>query len=218
MNLTVACVLNPQTINHGVNYSVEWVDKLYRGISRNLNIPFDFVCLTNESIPYNNVPLIMNSDGYWNKMELFRSGLFNGPTLYLDLDTVICKNITSAITNLPQDKFLMVKEPYRNIHNSSIMFWNGDYSFLFDRYCQDQMEIINEYQFNLNRSGCLGDQAYIGENIDHSLIDQYVAQNFIGWKHHKIDVTINDPAILVFTGKQKPNNNLESDLVKKYWI
>lgn len=218
MNLTVACVLNPQDLNHGVKYSVEWVDKLYRAIKRNLDIQFEFVCLTNERTTYTTIPLSLNSDGYWNKIELFQKSLFNTPVLYLDLDVVICKNITEEIVKLPKDKFLLIKEPYRNIHNSSVMFWDGDYSYLFDQYQQFQQDIVNEYQYNLSRSGCLGDQAYICENVDHDLLDDYVQPGFIGWKHHKIDTDIVDPAILIFTGKQKPNNNTTLDLVKYHWI
>jgi len=215
--LNVACVLNSQDSNHGVKYSADWVDRLYAGVKRNLDIEFEFVCLTNESVNCNTIPFALESDGYWNKIELFRRGLFSGPTLYLDLDVVVCKNITNDILRLPQDQLLMTQEPYRNIHNSSIMFWNRDYSFLFDAYAENQCSIVNEYQFNLGRTGCLGDQAYIGENIDHGLIEDYVGDGFVGWRHHKIATEIKDPGLLVFTGKEKPSNNANLDLVKMHW-
>ena len=137
--LTIACVYAK-----GPKYTEEWVDRLYRGLYRNLDIPFEFVCLSDAVTKHKTIPLISKSDNYWNKIELFRPNLFQGPVLYLDLDVVICKNITKEISQLPQDKFLMVKEPYRDIHNSSIMFWNGDYSYIYDQYINDKQKIINE--------------------------------------------------------------------------
>ena len=215
--LTVACVLRTGDNGRGVVYTVDWVDRLYRGLQRNLDIPFSFTCLSNVETTYNTVPLESNSTGYWNKIELFKPGLFNGPVLYFDLDIIICKSITDFVLTLPQDTFLMVREPYRNIHNSSIMFWNGDYSYLYKTYLVDQDNIVNEYQYNLHRAGCLGDQAYIGENVDHKLIDDYVDSGFIEWQHHKIDCTITDPSIVIFTGSQKPSKS-KLELVQQHWV
>jgi len=212
--LTVACVYNSQPNTRGPQYSEEWIDKLYRGISRNLSIPFEFVCLSNVSTKYVTIPLLSNSNHYWNKVELFRKELFSGPVLYLDLDVIICKDITKVIQSLPVDKFLMVQEPYRDIINSSVMYWNGDYSHLYDNF---NTHTPNEYD-DINRSGCLGDQAYIAENVEYDIIENYTIQGFIGWKHHKINVPINDPALLIFTSTQKPSNNSDLDLVKKNWI
>lgn len=218
MNINIACVFNPDIIPGKIKYTVEWVDKLYRGIKRNLSIPFRFVCLTNEVTDYETIPLVTNSIGYWNKIELFKKGMFSGPTLYFDLDVVICNDITPILEQIPKNKFLMVQEPYKNIHNSSMMFWNGDYSHLFDRYQSQKKEIVWEYQYNLSRPGWLGDQAYIGENITHELIEDYVDAKFIGWCHHKVHVEIDNPSILIFTSEQKPSNNLHLDIVKKNWI
>lgn len=218
MKLTVACVMKSQDPNHGIRYTSDWVDRLYRGITRNLDLEFDFVCVTDQILPYDTVPLTLASDGYWNKIELFRKGVFNGPTLYLDLDVVICRDITGYISRLPNDRFLLCREPYRDIHNSSVMFWNGDYSYLYDRYRDHQAEIVQEYQYNLSRPGWLGDQAYIGENVMHDLIENFAGTDFLGWRHHKIQTEISDPAVLIFTGKQKPTNNIHMTLVQENWI
>jgi hypothetical protein len=98
------------------------------------------------------------------------------------------------------------------------MYWNGDYSQLYHNYELYQKDIITEYQFNLSRSGWLGDQAYIGESINHDLFENMFGSNFIGWRHHKINTKLIDPSILVFTGNQKPNNNLRLKLVQQFWI
>lgn len=215
--INVACVFNKQQNINKIEYDVSWVDKLYRGVVRNLNIPFKFFCFSNVDTCYNTVKLISNSNGYWNKIELFRKNLFDGPVLYFDLDVVICKNITKAVEKLPMDQFLMVEEPYKKIHNSSIMYWNGDYSYLYENYIQNQHSIVKEYA-DISRQGNLGDQGYINENVTHSLIEKYTDNKFIEWQHHKINSIISDPSVLIFTGTQKPSNNTDLDIVKENWI
>ena len=216
--INIACVFNSQKNPGKIEYDIEWVNKLYRGISRNLHIPFKFTCLSNVDTPYNTVKLISNSNKFWNKIELFRKELFVGPVLYFDLDVVICKNITENVKKLLSlDKFLMTKEPYKNIYNSSTMYWKDDYSYLYDNYVNNQHNIVAEYA-DISRSGALGDQAYIHENVKHMLIEQYTDNNFIEWRHHKIETEITNPSILIFTSQQKPSNNLHLDIVKQNWI
>ena len=161
--------------------------------------------------------LILNMDDrtdLWNKLEIFRSGIFSGPTLYLDLDVIVCKDITQLVNSLPKDKFLMVKEPYQDIVNSSVMYWSGDYSSLYNNYVNNKELICNEYK----KVPRYGDQSYISENVNFDLIDNYVPSGFIGWRHHKLETNIDDPTILIFTSRhQKPSNNTELQLVKEHW-
>jgi hypothetical protein len=213
--LTVACVFNAQANSRKGGYDISWVDKLYRAVTRNLNIDFQFVCLSNVSTSYDTIPLISESDIYWNKIELFRKDLFLGPVLYLDLDVIIYKNITHGIKSLPSSRLLMIREPYRDIINSSVMYWQGDYSFLFDNYIKNKDFIVNDYSAPGLR---FGDQAYIVEHADVGLIQDHVPSNFIEWRHHKVETPIIDPSILVFTSSQKPNNNLHLDLVQQHWV
>jgi hypothetical protein len=139
--LTVTTVCSVHHNQKRPTYSKMWVDRLYAGIKRNLDIPFEFVCFSNDiqSDEYRIEPLTTNSWGWWNKLEQFKRGLFTGPVLSLDLDIVICKNLTDGLNSLPRNKLLMVKEPHQfrpgeYIENSSVVFWDGDYSFLFDNF------------------------------------------------------------------------------------
>jgi len=107
----------------------------------------------------------------------------------------------------------MVEEPYRAIHNSSVMLWNQDYSDLYDNYVSNQADIVREHD-DVTRQGVLGDQAYIGENIEHNIIDK----KYIDWEHHKVDCDYVDPTVLIFTGRKKPHLNQHLDVVKNNWI
>jgi hypothetical protein len=202
-----------------------WVDRLYAGIKRNLDIPFEFVCFSNDiqSDEYRIEPLTTNSWGWWNKLEQFKRGLFTGPVLSLDLDIVICKNLTDGLNSLPRNKLLMVKEPHQfrpgeYIENSSVVFWDGDYSFLFDNFVANKDAICEQYASPLNKR--MSDQGYIAESVDVEMIDDYLPSNYIAWKHHitgdhNID---NDPTLLIFTSTEKPTNNSHLKLVKENWI
>jgi len=196
------------------SYTIDWVDKLYNGVKRNLSTPFNFVCFSNEQTLYNTIRLKNNFDGFWNKIEIFRSGIFDGPVLYFDLDVIICQDITKQINELPINQFLMVKEPYRNIINSSVMYFNGDYSYLYDDYVTNEHSTNNEYK---NAGLRYGDQAYISENVKPETLETYTSDNFIGWKHHKVNTKFDDCSILIFTSTEKPNNNIDLDIVKNNW-
>lgn len=206
------------------SYSKLWVDRLYAGVKRNLDIPFEFVCFSNdiESSDYQVRPLTTNSWGWWNKLEQFKKGNFVGPILALDLDIVICKNITDELNLLPRNKLLMLKEPNcfingNHIENSSIVFWEGDYSFLFDYYVANKEKVCQDYS---SPTGRMSDQGYIADTTTVEFLDDYLPPNYIAWKHHitgkhNID---KDPGILVFTSTEKPTNNMDLDLVKNNWI
>lgn len=221
-NLTIVCTcsIHKYEGQKRPTYSKMWVDRLYKSCKRNIHIPFDFVCLSNDIVAdsddgYRIEPLILNSFGYWNKIEQFRKGLFSGPVLSLDIDLIIAKDITKELENLPTDQLLMCKEPYKDIENSSIIYWCGDYSNLFDEYKNNQNDIVSYYE---NPENKLYDQGYISDKLDIGHIEDYVAENFIGWKHHKIETSLLDPSILIFTSSEKPTNNMHLDIVKNNWI
>jgi hypothetical protein len=210
--INIACVFKQQDNPRGEDYNVEWINKLYRGVKRNLSTPFNFVCLSNVDTPYDTIPLVTESDIYWNKIELFRPGLFDGPTLYLDLDVVICKSL-DAVNSLP-NKFLMCQEPYRDITNSSIMYWRGDCSHLFDYYVENQAAIVEEYK---NPGLRFSDQSYIMEHVEYEFIENYIP-DLVSWKHHKVKAYEPGKSIIVFTSRSKPYNNLDLAEVRDNWI
>src|SRR4051812_39102361 len=84
--LTVACVYR----SGGRQYSSRYVDVLQSMVARHLSLPHRFVCLTDVTdVGCERIPLETDWPGFYAKIELFRPGLFHGPVLYLDLDTVI---------------------------------------------------------------------------------------------------------------------------------
>jgi hypothetical protein len=209
--LTVVCVLKESEI-----YTDEWVYKLKSSVERNLTIPFNFVCLTDSHLTCNTVPFTKNSAGWWNKIELFQPNLFTEETLYFDLDVIISKPLDFMITELrkSQDNFFMsCEEPFKN-PNSSIMYWRGDFSNLYNEYFLDP-----EHYNKIYRKGLLlGDQGFISESVRHSYINDILPANYISWcKNKNIEVTDNTGFLIFLSKKCKPCMFLENEFIKLHW-
>lgn len=136
--VTVACVLRS-----GGDFTPEWVYALKRGLCRHLS-NFQFACLTDIPgiPPVWRVPLEFGWPGFWAKMELFRPGAFDGPVLYLDLDSLPVGDL-SAIASY-RGAFAMITDvwyPDRGAQ-SAVMAWTPGpvTEAIWERWIQDPEE------------------------------------------------------------------------------
>lgn len=114
--ITVACVLRS-----GGVYTPDWVYALRRGVARHLD-RFDFVCLSDTPLAVPWVALKHDWPGWFAKLELFRPGLFTGPVLYFDLDTLIVGDLTDLASYA--GRFAMLSDFYRpQMAASGVMAW-----------------------------------------------------------------------------------------------
>lgn len=74
--------------NNYLGRGAEYVGKLENMVRRNLTLPYEFVCLTEDDLPE-------GKRGWWNKLTLLE--MFDGEVLYLDLDLVIGANIDHLV-------------------------------------------------------------------------------------------------------------------------
>ncbi len=163
--ITVACVYWKGKFRGRERiYTTEWVERLRSMVARHLPMEHHFVCLSNVEVPCDRIPFVNNWVGWWNKIELFRPGLFEGRTLYLDLDLVILKDLT-PIVEFPSKFALMDNSPYRSYtnkegklvvdrYNSSVMVFDPDVG---DRLYEDFNEACMSYW--------RGDQDYISTRL-----------------------------------------------------
>ena len=77
-------------------------------VQRNLTVPFEFVCFTedptniNPDIRIEPIPLISGVVGWWYKPLFFNPKLgLTGTILFFDLDVVVFKNIDYLFTYEP---------------------------------------------------------------------------------------------------------------------
>jgi hypothetical protein len=117
--LTVACV------KWGTLYSVDYVHKLEAMVRRNLTLPYQFKCFTDDRAGLDHSivePLYSGLESWWGKVSLFQSGLFSDRVLFLDLDTVIIGNIDEIA--LYDGPFAILRDfIFPQHYGSGVMSW-----------------------------------------------------------------------------------------------
>jgi hypothetical protein len=220
--LNIVCVLRQ---GGKVGYDATWAKKLQNGVSRNLSIPHRFVCLSDVEVPCERIPLEQDSNfkgpGWWAKLQLFRPGLFDGPVLYFDLDTVITGNLDELVNTITlQDDFLMEHDAHFNIASSAILYWNGDYSYIYKEYMKDPRYYEDKYSLeNQGADRQIGDQAVIASLVKHRYINGVCPHQWfhiVSKQDHRVDLS--QVKVLIFRkAKQKPSTMLDHPLVQQHW-
>lgn len=138
MTVTVACVL----VRGHIAFTTDYVERLYSMVTRHVDRPFRFVCLTDrpqqrmppgvEAIPVRLPPRLK---GWWAKINLWKPGLFTGRVLYLDLDVLVVSEL-APIIDFPARMALVPdgaptfqgRGPLKVVKrfNSSAMVWDAD--------------------------------------------------------------------------------------------
>ncbi|MFC6760442.1 hypothetical protein ACFQFQ_14595 [Sulfitobacter porphyrae] len=200
--ISVACVLRS-----GGRYDASWVAKLQRGVARHLSLPHRFVCLSDEPVDCERIPLETDWPGWWSKIEMFRPGLLTGQTLYLDLDTVI----TGPLAPLLSDQFTMTRDFLNpNIMNSGVMAWAGDYSIIWEAMKVNPAGIIEHY--DAWPDGRIGDQALI-EDVMRAVAMTFNPGLVVSWKRDCRNGPPAGASAVSFHGRKK-----QDDLLKHEWI
>jgi hypothetical protein len=212
--INVVCVLRQ---GGRVGYDATWVRKLRDAVSRNLNLPHRFICLSDCEVPCERIPLDTEGDGFWAKLQLFKPNIFNGPVFYLDLDTVVCQNIDEIILKVFNENFVMWYESDKGVHSSAMMWWNGDYSYLWHLYTSKPLDYWKTVYGNMP---LYGDQALISENTDHKLFTNLMPTDWFHIVGKKDDfLNLDDVKILHFRKVHtKPSMRPHHKLVKLHWI
>lgn len=211
--INVVCVLRQ---GGKVGYDPLWVKKLKNAVSRHLTFPHTFVCLSDCEVDCQRIPLEETGDGFWAKLQLFKPGFFQGPVFYLDLDTVICKNIDDIVRSVYDQKFVMWYESDKKIHSSAMMWWNGDYSYLWDLY---NSKPLSHWKERYNTPMLFGDQALISENTEHTLFTDLTSPS---WYHivkkNNLDNLGPDVKILHFRKAHTKPSTINHKVIDDNWI
>lgn len=119
-------------------YSPEYVNRLFYAVKRNLTIPFQFSCFTENAdglepdihtIPLKFTNVGEHIAGWWFKPYMFASSYngLSGRVLYLDLDTLITGNIDNIAAST--ESFVVLRDfmhPQNNNMGSGVMAWNAE--------------------------------------------------------------------------------------------
>jgi len=133
-------------VRFGNKYGPEYVKRLRNMIDRNITVPYQLICLTDDPTPIDGVKLILQPNagyvkGWWHKVHMFDKKLpINGRILYMDLDVVICNNI-DKLTRIYNNDFMGIRDFNRKFHsgwrylNSSIMSWvHGSQDYIYTQF------------------------------------------------------------------------------------
>ncbi len=224
----------------GSLYGPEYVNNLYAMCKRNLTLPFEFVCYTDNTkgiLPYvKTKELPDHLKGWWGKTYYFADKELEGTVLALDLDVVIIDNM-DCFFEYPGE-FIM-KEDYAGHGCSSVVmrFEAGKHPHIYDNLNLDAMNhSIDNTTKDFKRKKYWGDQIWITEQMEgnitiwpkewipkfsidcHREIDSKIPYADIHWKKRKAGEFFipNDGKIIVFAGKNG-NNVTHFNKVKPWW-
>lgn len=168
MERTILC------IKWGTKYGSQYVNRLYRGVARNIAGPFRFVCLTEDSsgiergvevyplpvTPFDEEAFDSRKGGEtWRKVGLLQPGLadLSGDTLFLDLDIVITGSIDPFFDYHP-GQFCVIQDwlerrrrflPGRDgrVGNTSVFRFSPErHRIAYDRFVEDQYKVLNSFR------------------------------------------------------------------------
>ena len=146
-------------IKWGTKFGPEYVNKLYRMVEKNLQIPHRFVCFTDnaeglaEGIEVRDLPPFEEKkipDKAWRKLSLFNKELadLKGQALFLDLDIVIKSDLSPCFE--AEGDFLIVKDwdfPDDIIGNSSVFrFEVGKHPDVLENFYKEDIHIRDRYK------------------------------------------------------------------------
>lgn len=142
---------NVLCVKWGDKFQSEHVNRLYKMAKKNISLPFNFYCWTEDSTGIDKEIKIVSLDKnldlkkWWWKLTLFKKNELKGINLFLDLDVVIQNNIDHLFKYATKNKLTLID---RTIHpllektyesklsdhnkmtttnwNSSIMIWNAN--------------------------------------------------------------------------------------------
>lgn len=155
----------------GQKYGAQYVNRLYSMVKRHLTLPFEMVCLTDNSdgidpaiacypIPPLDLPQGAPERG-WNKLSTFAADLYGlqGQALFLDLDVVIVGNMDDFFT--VEGAFCVIhdwKRPWRITGNTSVYrFTIGAFPDVLPYFRAHYADIVRRFR---------NEQAYLSWFID----------------------------------------------------
>lgn len=180
--LTVACVLRRGGQYWGTRegpFFAKYVRVLREAVAAHLHLPHRFVCLSDIDVPCERIALRQYWRGAWAKLELFRHGLFDGPVLYLDLDTVVLGALDELARAALDSDFAGARHRQGGL-DAAVMAWRVDCSFLYRRYAWLPEYWMHRYraagqrafiEAGLGRAGIAWraiDEALPGSLVDHA--------------------------------------------------
>lgn len=214
--LSVAMVLR----TGGEVYDYKYVNALANALRKNSTIDYEIVCLTNNPTGFNSkidriVPFKHQFPKWWGKIELFRDDIFgDNRVIYLDLDTVIVKNIDDILSF--EVEFSGLRDFY-HLHSlgSGMMAWLPEkMRHVYEGFIKNPTNVIHSYT--------QGDQRWIDEHKPSIVFLQDTFPNqIVSYKKNcakgKDIIIPNKAEIICFHGNPRPHS-ITDPIIQKLWV
>lgn len=221
--LTIVTLLK---VNESQGWNADVVRRMLNAITRHLSMPFRFVCITDADLEFcETLPLIdiigerKQCWRSWQKVQMHRpEHQLTGRTLFLDLDMLITQDFSDLVEACRGHSFLMSNDPWRGeISCSAIMYWEGDHSDIWHRFCSQPFEHwIKVYNNAPNHEHTGVEQAFVAESKPHGII-QDVIDSTMRTDRIRKQKSNGEAAILFCSGRRKPWENMHHPDVVHHW-
>lgn len=193
-------------VKWGTKYGPRYVNILRAMVARHLAAPHRFVCLTEDPSGLEHqvraLQLRPGRQGWWNKVELFRPGLFGGRVLYLDLDVVV----VGPLDGLVAHKGIIHLDDWRGPrggYGSAVMVWDAG----------EHVEAWTKFSGEVSTRH-LGDQDWLSE------LGGWARLPFPWCVSYRFHCANGPPAgakVVCFHGHPKPHEARDVDWVRRAW-
>ena len=194
-------MVNILTLKWGTLYSAEYVNRLYRGVKRNMKRDFRFVCVTDDPTgldpaidvqPIPSRPSEMKNlytyekNGWPNiyvKLLVFQPGFaqLEGPTLFLDIDQIITGDLDRFFDYKPGE-FCIIhnwvelrKRLFRKVpfvgNSSCFRFEAGKMGYVYDLFIKEIDEALDDRIWST-------EQEYMTHAVGHDKVN-FWPDNFV---------------------------------------
>jgi len=193
-------------------FTPEWADRLYRGLARNLTVPWEFWCLTDEPAGAFNEDVHVEPFAHGRRdlqsciLECFR---LDGRVLFMGLDTIITGNMDDLARY--DGPFAMIRDPnFPTRAASGVMSWR-------DRQDIWAAFLADDASHESHMFGYPADQGWL-ERFNQEWLCERFPRQLVSYKCHvKRDRTVLDDARLVyFHGMEKPHQ-ISEPFVRECW-
>lgn len=194
---------NPNSMHFSRCYDEKWVEKLYRGVVRNLTKPFRFICYSNRWRAYApdsvvEQQIMQHEATYSAFIEPFELGR---PMILVGLDTIITGNIDHLATYcLHAEKVALPRAPYdpETVCNGVALVPRG-HRGVYEGW-----------------DGHTNDMEWMRRQ-DYSVIDDLFPGHVVSYKKHVKGLSLGDARIVYFHGREKPHE-IDEPFVQEHWI
>lgn len=216
--ITIASVLKL-----GGDYDVKYVNALANGVTKNLTVPYEFVCLTDCVEGFNTnvhriIPLSHNFQSWWSKIELFAPDKFNTERVFfLDLDTIITSNINDIATY--SGNFFGLRDFFNQMGlGSGLMAWRSSdpiMSQIYEKFMESPTAHMNNHR--------MGDQEFINNTLGNYIeyVQDLYPNRIYSYKKDCVDAYKNikvpeEASIVCFHGKPRPHQVNDPEIVQYF--